>query len=102
MKKLLLTTAVTLSLAGFAASAIADDHGREGKGPKGPHHGKMFDKMDANGDGTVTKEEARDFHEGRFDKMDANGDGKVTKDEAKARMKERHEKRKKDHDDDED
>lgn len=66
---------------------------------------KMFEKMDADGDGKVTKDEYKKYREQAsaqlkekaknqkvaglmnsvldklFEKMDANGDGKVTKDE---------------------
>lgn len=44
-------------------------HGKEGM---------MFQNMDANGDGVVTKSEFKAFNNKRFKEMDANGDGKLT------------------------
>jgi hypothetical protein len=44
-------------------------HGKEGM---------MFQNMDANGDGTVTKGEFKTFNNKRFKEMDANQDGKLT------------------------
>ncbi len=37
-----------------------------------------FARMDADGDGFLTREEVRKAREARFAKYDANGDGKVT------------------------
>jgi|GEM_PF-1933038 len=50
-------------------------------------HGKMFEYMDANSDGMVTKDEFNAFGEKKFKKMDANGDGKVSAEEMKASHK---------------
>ena len=52
----------------------------------------MFEKKDANGDGSLTldefkkgmKEKQLEFAEKRFKRLDADGDGKVTLDELKA------------------
>ncbi|MCC6597271.1 MAG: EF-hand domain-containing protein [Alphaproteobacteria bacterium] len=94
MKKLLM-----LSVCAFAFSsmpALAGHHERSGH--------NMFEKMDADADGAVTKEEFVKAHEERFTKMDADGDGKVTKAEAeaaKAEMRKKHEEMKSDGADDE-
>ncbi|MCB0415082.1 MAG: hypothetical protein KDD50_12160 [Bdellovibrionales bacterium] len=59
------------------------------------HHGsrhhmgqkKMFEMMDTNKDGAVTKDEFDKAHEGMFAGMDANKDGKVTSEEMADHMK---------------
>ncbi len=45
------------------------------------HHAKMWETMDADKDGTVTKKEFEAAHMKKFDSMDANKDGKITKEE---------------------
>ena len=78
----------TLAFA-FAASPVLAEGGG-GKHAKGGHHGtmmeKMFEKMDADGDGSITKAEFDTFHDQRFDEIDADKDGKVTKEEIKDHM----------------
>lgn len=69
----------------------------EGGGSKacGAHKGKMFDKTDTNADGVISLEEHSAKAESRFKKMDADGDGKVTREEAKshhAAMREKYKK----------
>ena len=82
MKKFLIAT-TALVFAGTASIAIAGDGHHDGK--KRHHHmEKMFEKIDTNGDGVITKEESLAFHDKKFAKMDADSDGKVTKDEVKA------------------
>ncbi|MEM1162821.1 MAG: EF-hand domain-containing protein [Pseudomonadota bacterium] len=58
---------------------------------------KMFERVDANGDGLISISEARAMREERFGKMDANGDGRVTlaelQETGKARRAERMAKR---------
>ena len=53
-----------------------------------------FAKMDANGDGFLTREEVRKAREARFAKYDANGDGKAEISEIDAAIMKRLEKRK--------
>lgn len=82
MKKFLIAT-TALVFAGTAGIAVAG-HGHK-DGEKRHHHvEKMFEKIDTNGDGVITKEESQAFHEKKFTKMDADGDGNVTKEEVKA------------------
>jgi Ca2+-binding EF-hand superfamily protein len=50
------------------------------------HHAKMWEKMDKNADGVLTKEEFDAKHAEKFKEMDKNSDGKVTPEE----MKEHH------------
>lgn len=74
-----------------APVVFADNHG--GKG------GKMFEKHDTNGDGVISKAEFLTHAEERFAKMDADGNGEISKEEAKAykkAMKEKRKERKKD------
>lgn len=94
MKKLMIATVAGLALSHAAIAADMAPAGKDAKGPR--HHGRMFEKMDTNSDGAVTKEEARTFHEKRFDEMDANKDGKVTKEETKAYFDKKREEHKKD------
>ncbi len=68
------------------------DH-RHGK----KHHGKHFEKRDANGDGAISKDEWMAAADARFAKMDADGDGSISQDEWKGaheamrkRMKDHH------------
>lgn len=41
-------------------------------------HGQMFNSMDANADGAITKEEFDVYHAKKFKEMDVNGDGQIT------------------------
>jgi hypothetical protein len=50
----------------------------------GKHKGMMFEMMDTNHDGSVSKDEFTAHHTARFDKMDANHDGSVNKEEIEA------------------
>lgn len=98
MKKLL-TIAVAL-FAGFAIAADGDDKGEKGKGKGGDAKGKgkggqMFEKLDTNTDGSISKEEfaagpmgkkltekgGQEAVDKAFGKLDADADGKVTKEE---------------------
>ena len=90
MKKLLTLSVAALAIS--AAPALADNHS-DGK------KGGMFAKHDTNGDGVISKSEFLAHAEERFATMDADGNGEVSKDEAKAgkekmreRVKERREK----------
>jgi hypothetical protein len=98
MKKLLALSAVAIALSTTPAFADRHEDGDHKKGQKG----KMFEKLDADGDGTVTKAEFLSVHEEHFAKMDADGDGSITKEESeaareewRAKMKEKHAERKK-------
>lgn len=74
-----------------ATFALQAEHGpdhkmgkRPGRGPgmKGP--GMMFEKMDTDKDGKISKQEWQAHHDKMFTELDADGDGSVTKDEMKA------------------
>lgn len=90
MRKLMIMAAAFAVLG--APAAFADHHGDKGK---------MLEKFDADGNGTISKSEFLKSAEDRFSKMDVNGDGEITKEEGKAmkekmreKMKERMENRK--------
>ncbi|TPG43020.1 calcium-binding protein [Sphingomonas koreensis] len=56
-------------------------------------HGMMMQRIDANNDGTITRDEARAAATQRFDKMDANHDGRIDQAEMQAMKAERQAKR---------
>lgn len=68
----------TLLLAGAALADGRDD------GHPGRRGGEGFEKMDANRDGKLTLQEAKDAAAQRFSRLDTNKDGVVTKEEAAA------------------
>ena len=45
------------------------------------HAARMMERMDANGDGKVTREEFMQGHDAMFDAMDTNGDGVIDAEE---------------------
>ena len=49
-----------------------------------PRHGKLFDKIDIDKDGAITREEARAAHARRFERLDANKDGTISLEEFQA------------------
>ena len=78
MKKIFLYAICTGILSTSAMVAHANHHERHGD-----YKHKFFEKMDANGDGVVSKEEFLTQSEKKFSDMDSNRDGNVDKDEAK-------------------
>lgn len=93
MKKyMLMTAAAAFMLSG--APALADHHGKMEKMDdkhKAGAHGMMM-KADANGDGTISKDEFMKFHETKFQSLDKDGDGNVTKEEMTSYHEEKREK----------
>lgn len=84
MKKMMITAAAAaVMLSG--APALADHHGDMKKMKDRSHGSYMIEKMDADGDGAVSRSEFMDAHSKKFDKWDADGDGSITKDEVEAR-----------------
>jgi len=88
MKKTLLISTGLALLVGTALATQWPAQARgPGGGPGGgPGYGPgtmMFEMMDTNEDGQITNEEFDARHDSRFDEFDADGDGKVTLDEAK-------------------
>ncbi len=72
--------AVSLFVFAASAPAWADD----GMMRHGGYADRMFDEMDTNHDGVVTKKEFDAFHDKRFKELDANHDGKITREEMEA------------------
>lgn len=110
MKKLVCRSFVALAL--LASPAWAEEAKKDAMPPydgmmqggkMGGEHMHMgehfFKEMDANGDGTVTREEHEAFAKKKFDSMDTNGDGKITQEEFKARGEKMREEWKKRHED---
>lgn len=62
--------------------------GEPGKGPRGQHRGERLKAADKDGDGAISKAEADAAGlkglSAHFDKLDANKDGKVTREELRA------------------
>lgn len=83
MNKIILTliSVATVSVLGCA------QNGMHHKGEHKAKAHKMWQKMDANSDGSVTKDEFIKMHEEMFTKMDGNKDGKVTTEEMMAAHK---------------
>lgn len=89
MKKTLMYGTLAAMVITGVTSAIACDKGKDGHN----HGAKMFEKLDTDSDGIITKAEFIAKTERKFAKMDADSDGKVTKEEVekhRALMKEKH------------
>lgn len=75
MKNPVLITAIAATLVGFGSAQAYP----------GKDSGKMFDALDANGDGQLTQQELSNMHEAmsrmRFDGADADNDGEIAKQE---------------------
>ena len=70
----------------FAASASADDRPKTAPAGSTSPSAALFDRLDKNKDGFVTREEARDATElqGRFAELDKDNDGKISRSEMRA------------------
>lgn len=79
---------VALAAASFGLPAWAEDNGNA-EGERG-----MFEHMDTDHDGFISKSEAQAAQDKRFSKMDTNGDGKISREEGKAFHQQMREKRK--------
>ncbi|RAA14740.1 EF-hand domain-containing protein [Ralstonia pseudosolanacearum] len=87
----LATSALFLAMSGM--SARAQDASAPAAGAPAPsaaapmhHHGSGFKKLDTNGDGMVSRDEAKGHRwlEDHFDEIDTNHDGQISKDELAA------------------
>lgn len=90
----------TACVALLAALPLAFAGAQENKAPKAaPETAKKtwFEKMDANGDGKVSKEEWVKARESRFSAMDKNSDGFIDKDEWQAKREKMREHKDKKH-----
>jgi Ca2+-binding EF-hand superfamily protein len=73
MKRIFLATCMTAIL-GVGSAMAGPEHAKGPMGnPAGPE--AMFDRVDANGDGTITREEAQAQRGTLFDRLDRNTDG---------------------------
>lgn len=83
MKKFAYSAAIMALIGAFAMPAMADHHGKK-NGERGKGGDRMFEQLDTNRDGVITRDEFIAHATKRFEAMDANKDGQVTKEEAKA------------------
>ena len=90
MKRFWTAFAAFAAAIAFAATASAGHH--EAGEKKKDGHGRYFKMRDANGDGSISKDEWMAASEARFGKVDENGDGAVSPEEMRAAHKRRHEK----------
>ncbi len=65
----------------FLATAAPMAWAEDGMTRPGGVADRMFEEMDTNHDGVVTKKEFDAFHDKRFQELDANHDGKITREE---------------------
>ncbi|HQQ59015.1 MAG TPA: EF-hand domain-containing protein [Thermomonas sp.] len=92
MKKLLLLTlAVSAGLASACALAQSASPSASQPAQAKPMQAKPMQRMDANGDGAISKDEAAKFPRlaASFDQIDTNKDGKLSQDELAAWRKSR-------------
>lgn len=82
MKKTVCRIATVSCLIFAAAAPLA--WGNDGMMHHGEFAERMFNQMDANHDGAVTKKEFDAFHDKWFEQMDTNHDGKITREEMEA------------------
>lgn len=93
MKKLILTALAAALVASVAVPAMA---AQRGDGPrKGPPVQRMMERFDANRDGIVLAEEISAHRQAMFDQVDTDKSGSLSKDELKAFGDERKEMRQK-------
>ena len=94
MKSILsLATACALAIV-LATPALAEDGDKGGKGKRGKGKcGRIFAKFDKDKSGTLTSDEVPEKLWSRISKADTDGDGAVSKAEAKAAKKARKGKR---------
>lgn len=79
-------------LSTLVGSALAADTPAQ-PAPKRPDAGHYFEKLDADHNGSISREEAKGHArlEKDFDTLDANHDGQITQEEFRAQMKAKHE-----------
>ena len=81
---------LALAMLGTAAAAGASASGGNSAAPvansggRGPHRQRVFDEIDTNHDGVVSRAEYQAWVDGRFDKFDTNHDGRIDANEIAA------------------
>lgn len=76
---------ICLLAASCFATVAAPAMAKKGAAPgNGGGVEQMLGKVDANGDGVITRKEFEDYNNKRFDRLDANHDGKITPKEVEA------------------
>jgi Ca2+-binding EF-hand superfamily protein len=78
-------TLAALAAVSISGAAWADGGGHHGGGGAAPHArfaAHVFEMMDENNDGKITREEGQAAAKRLFDKLDLNGDGTITKAES--------------------
>lgn len=91
VRKSLIIAAVSLGALALAPSVFAEE---------GDHQERMnkhFEKVDTNGDGSISKSEREAAKVARFAEIDSDNNGEVSVEEMEAHKKARHEKRKERH-----
>ena len=88
MKKSLILSMCAATAVTFASAAVADETNEQLTKLT-----KRFEKADANGDGKLTKQEAKEGGMTRvakfFERLDSDGDGFVTFEQLRARLEQR-------------
>lgn len=81
-------------LIGMSGTVLADDSADvKQRGERGGHQAKMMEKLDSDGNGSISYDEFQAMTKERFEKMDLDGNGDVTPEEmkeARKAMKDKH------------
>ncbi len=91
-KNILLALIATAIIPAISQAKPSGDGEREGRGGERPNPGQLIQRLDTDNSGGVSKEEAKGPLKKHFDKIDADGDGEITKKEfakAEKKMRER-------------
>ena len=88
MYRLLAATVTAVLVVGAASMLMAQEPERR---MDRTHQGmQMMKRMDADGNGEISREEFMQAHEKMFDAMDENGDGTLDQEELSAMMRKKH------------
>jgi Ca2+-binding EF-hand superfamily protein len=88
-KKTLWITGALIVVVGTAGIASAHGKGFGDRNARGPMSEEMFEQVDADGDGKITKAEMEAYKTARFEAADTDGDGKLSQDEMTAALDDR-------------
>jgi len=73
------------AIIGLALATALPSAGLAGDAGSGRFSERLFQRIDANGDGVITADEAQAFEQRLFNRLDANHDGVLTQEEFSAR-----------------